>query len=60
MAQSMQRDGAVTHATGNVQVRITNADDSRVVIHADEVIYHTDSGEIETRGDAKITIEKAR
>jgi lipopolysaccharide assembly outer membrane protein LptD (OstA) len=56
VAESMQREGAVTHATGNVQVRITHGDDSRTVIHADEVIYHGDTGEIETRGDARITI----
>ena len=59
VAQTMQRGGGVTHATGNVQVRITHGDD-RTVIYADDVIYHTDTGEIETRGDAKITIEKAQ
>jgi len=60
VAQSVQRDGAVTRATGNVQVRIIHADEDRIVIHADEVIYHSDMGEIETRGDARITIEKAQ
>jgi hypothetical protein len=49
-AQRMQREGAVMHATGDVEVRITpiHADEDRTVIHADEVIYHVDSGEIET------------
>ena len=62
VADNMQREGAVTHATGNVQVRITpiHPDEGRTVIHADEVIYHGDTGEIETRGDARITIEKAQ
>jgi lipopolysaccharide assembly outer membrane protein LptD (OstA) len=60
IAQSVQREGAVMHATGDVQVRITHTDGDRTVIHADEVIYHTDTGEIETRGDARITIEKAQ
>jgi lipopolysaccharide assembly outer membrane protein LptD (OstA) len=61
-AQRMQREGAVLYATGDVKVRITpiHADEDRTVIHADEVIYHVDSGEIETRGDAHITIEKAQ
>jgi lipopolysaccharide assembly outer membrane protein LptD (OstA) len=61
-AQRMQREGTVMYATGDVQVRITPiyADEDRTVIHADEVIYHIDSGEIETRGDAHITIEKAQ
>jgi lipopolysaccharide assembly outer membrane protein LptD (OstA) len=62
VAQDMQRDTAGTHATGNVQVRITpiHPDEDRTVIHADEVLYHGDTGEIETRGDAHITIEKAQ
>lgn len=62
VAQSIQRDSAGTHATGNVRVRITpiHADEDRTVIHADEVIYHGDTGEIETRGDARITIEKVQ
>jgi hypothetical protein len=60
VAQSVKREGAVTHATGNVQVRITHPDEDRTVIHAGEVIYHGDTGEIETRGDARITIEKAQ
>ena len=60
VAQSMQRDGTVMHATGSVQVRITHADGDRIVIHADEVLYHEDTGEIETHGDARITIEKAQ
>jgi lipopolysaccharide assembly outer membrane protein LptD (OstA) len=61
-ARSMQRDSAGTHATGNVQVRITpiHPDESRTVIHADEVIYHGDTGEIETRGDAHVMMEKVR
>ena len=58
-AQGIQREGPVMHATGSVQVRITNADE-RTVIHADEVIYHGDTGEIDTRGDARITMEKAK
>jgi hypothetical protein len=59
---SMQREGPVMHAMGNVQVRIipTHADDDRTVIHAYEVIYHMDTGEIETRGDARITTEKVK
>src|SRR5690349_15255120 len=62
VAQSIQRESAGTHATGNVQVRITpiHPDEGRMVIHADEVIYHGDTGEIETRGEARITIEKAQ
>ena len=62
VARSMQRDSAGTHATGNVQVRITpiHPDEGRTVIHADEAIYHGDTGVIETRGDARITIEKAQ
>src|SRR5215831_6394458 len=62
VAQSIQRGGGVTHATGNVEVRITpvHSDEGRTVIHADEVIYHGNTGEIETRGDARITIEKAQ
>jgi hypothetical protein len=61
-AQSMQRGSVGTYAIGNVQVRITpiHADEDRTVIHANEVIYHEDTGEIETRGDARITIEKAQ
>ena len=59
-AQRMGRDGALTHATGNVQVRILHPDEDRIVIHADEVIYHGDTGEIETRGDSRITIEKVQ
>jgi lipopolysaccharide assembly outer membrane protein LptD (OstA) len=60
VARSIQRDSAVMHATGNVQVRIIHPDEGRTVIHADEVIYHGDTGEIETRGDARITVEKAQ
>ena len=62
VAWNIQRDGGVTHATGNVQVRITpiHPDEDRTVIHADEVLYHGDTGEIETRGDARITMEKAQ
>ena len=61
-AQRMEHNGAGTHATGNVQVRITpiHSDEGRIVVHADEVIYHGDTGEIETRGDARITIEKVQ
>jgi lipopolysaccharide assembly outer membrane protein LptD (OstA) len=61
-AERMKREGAVVDATGNVEVRITpiHADEDRTVIHADEVMYHVDSGEIETRGDAHITIGKAQ
>jgi hypothetical protein len=58
VAQSMRRDGALTHATGNVRVRITHADGDRTVIQAQEVLYHGDTGEIETHGDARITMEK--
>jgi len=54
----MRRDGALTQAAGDVQVRITHADGDRIVIQAQEVIYHEDTGEILTRGDARITIEK--
>jgi hypothetical protein len=62
VAQNIQRDGAVLHATGNVQVRIPAIaeGEDRIVIHSQEVIYHADTGEIETRGDARITIEKAQ
>lgn len=62
VAQSVQRGSAGTYATGNVHVRITpiHPDENRIVIHADEVLYHEDTGEIETRGDARITIEKAQ
>jgi hypothetical protein len=31
-----------------------------VLIHADEVIYHPDTEEIETRGDAKVMMEKPK
>lgn len=60
IAQDMERDNAGTHATGNVQVRVrpTHPDEDVIVIHADEVIYHGDTGEIETHGDARITVEK--
>jgi lipopolysaccharide assembly outer membrane protein LptD (OstA) len=60
VAQSIQRGGGVTHATGNVRVRITSIPEGedRTVIQAQEVIYHGDTGEIETRGDARIAIEK--
>ena len=62
MAQSIQRAGGVTHATGNVQVRIASipAGEDRTLIRADEVIYHGETGELETRGDAHITIEKVK
>ena len=40
--------------------QIIHPDEDRTVIHADEVIYHGDTGEIETRGDATITIDKAQ
>jgi hypothetical protein len=59
-AQRMEHDGALTHANGNVKVRIIHPDEGRTVIRPDEVIYHGDTGEIETRGDARITIEKAQ
>jgi hypothetical protein len=36
-----------------------HADEDRTVIRTDEDIYH-DIGEIETRGDARITIEKVQ
>jgi hypothetical protein len=50
-ALSLQRGSAGTYATGNVKVRITtiHPDEGRTVIHADEVLYHEDTGEIETR-----------
>jgi hypothetical protein len=59
---SMQRGSVGTYATGDVQVRITtiHPDEGHIVIHADEVLYHEDTGEIETHGDARITIEKAQ
>jgi hypothetical protein len=62
VAHNIQHEGGVTHATGNVQMRITPIPEGedRTVIRADEVIYHMDTGEIETRGDARITIEKAQ
>jgi lipopolysaccharide assembly outer membrane protein LptD (OstA) len=61
VSQSVQREGAVMHATGSVQVRIIHPDEEdRTVIRADEVIYHSDTGEIETHGDARITMERAR
>ena len=61
-ADNQQRDGNIFHCKGHVEVRITpiHPDEDRIVIHADEVIYHSDTGEIETRGDAKMTIEKAK
>jgi hypothetical protein len=48
---------------GNVQVCITpvHPDEGLTVIHADAVIYHGDTGEIETRGDeARIKLVKAQ
>jgi len=62
VARNIERGAGATHATGNVQVRITpiHPDEGRTVIYADEVIYHGDTGEIETRGYARITIEKAQ
>ena len=61
-ADSMRRANDVVLITGNVEVQITplQPDDDRTVIRADEVIYHLDSGEIETRGNARVTIEKAQ
>ena len=62
IARNIQRDNTGTHATGNVQVRITpiHPDEGRTVIHADEAVYHGDTGEIEIHGDARITIEKVQ
>jgi hypothetical protein len=62
MAQDMQRDSAGTHTTDNVQVRIMpiHRDEDRTVIQAAEVICHGDTGEIETTGDVRITIELTR
>jgi lipopolysaccharide assembly outer membrane protein LptD (OstA) len=62
IAQRINRDSAGTHANGNVHVRIMpiHPDEGRTVIQADEVLYHGDTGEIETRGDARITIEKVQ
>ena len=62
VAHNIRHEGGVTYATGSVRVRITPIPqgEDRTVIRADEVIYHGDTGEIETRGDASITIEKAQ
>ena len=61
-ADSMRRANDVVLITGNVEVQITplHPDDDPTVIRADEVIYHLGSGEIETRGNARVTIKKAR
>jgi lipopolysaccharide assembly outer membrane protein LptD (OstA) len=61
-ADNQVRTNNVDDAKGNVLVRITSIrpDEDRTVIHADEVVYHYDTGEIETRGNARITIEKAQ
>jgi len=50
-ADSMVPEGNVLHCKGNAEVRImpVHSDENRVIIHADEVIYHPDTGEIETR-----------
>lgn len=55
-------EGNILHCKGNAQVRIVpiHADENRTVIHGDEIIYHPDTDEIETRGDARITIEKGQ
>jgi hypothetical protein len=59
-ADTMLLVGNVLHCKGNAEVRIapTHADEKVIIIHADEVIYHPDTEEIETRGDAKVTMEK--
>ena len=61
-ADGMRREGTVVHIIGDVEVRITpvHPDDDRTVIRADEVSYHLDTGEIETLGNARVTIEKAQ
>jgi hypothetical protein len=61
-ADNVLLEGNILHCKGNAEVRIapTHADEKVIIIHADEVIYHPDTGEIETRGDAKVTMEKAQ
>jgi hypothetical protein len=36
-----------------------HVDENRIIIYANEVVYHGGTGEIETRGDARITVAKA-
>jgi lipopolysaccharide assembly outer membrane protein LptD (OstA) len=56
------KEGNILHCKGNAEARIVpiHADENIVIIRADEVIYHQDTGEIETRGDAKVTMEKVK
>jgi hypothetical protein len=61
-ADSMLLRDNVLHCKGNAEARIVpiHSDENRTIIHADEIIYHADTGEIETHGDARITIDKAQ
>jgi lipopolysaccharide assembly outer membrane protein LptD (OstA) len=49
-AQSIQRDGEVMHLKGNVKIL-----QQKVTITADEADYHLDTGEIEPRGNVRVT-----
>ena len=48
-AQSIQRDGTVLHLKGGVKII-----QERIIVTADEAEYHTDTGEIEPRGNVRI------
>lgn len=52
-AQSIQRDGEVMHLKGSVRIV-----QEKATVTADEADYHLDTGEIEPRGNVRITPHK--
>jgi lipopolysaccharide assembly outer membrane protein LptD (OstA) len=61
-ADTMTKEDRTVHLMGNVEVRITSVrqSDDRTIIHANEVIYHLDTGDVETRGNGNVTFERAQ
>lgn len=61
-ADTMKREDSTVRFMGNVDVRITSIrqSDDRTIIHADEVVYHLDTGAVETRGNGNVTFERGQ
>jgi len=50
-AESIERQGSVLLCRGRVEITTDT-----MVLHADEMDYHTDTGEAEVRGNVRVTL----
>jgi len=59
-ANRIERDASTVQLSGNVEIRLRPSASDRdvMVLHADEAVYHRDTGEIVPHGNVRVTLEK--